>query len=164
MMKGKVKVQAAGTAYPKTQEQIDAEAAKHLAADMELALKAGQKAGNVVALPGPNGTTRYEIKMGNGDGNIALMRFISTNLTIHAGDSVDWTKGDVETPHTITFLSGGEEPELVLVEPQQRGPAKFVLNPMVLAPAGGKVYSGKGYCNSGFIFKKYFLFFSHHRC
>ena len=151
MMKGKVIVQAAGTAYPKTQEQINAEAAKLLAEDMELALEAGQKAENAVAFAGSNGTTRYEVKMGYGDGNIALMRFIPTNLTIHAGDVVEWTRGDVETPHTITFLSGGKEPELVLIEPQQRGPPKFVLNPLVLAPAGGKVYSGKGYYNSGLI-------------
>jgi plastocyanin len=151
MMKGRVTVQPAGTAYPRTQEQIDANATKLLAADMEAALKAGPKARNVVMLPGPNGTTKYEVKMGYGDGQIALMRFIPTNLTIHAGDAVEWTRGDVETPHTVTFLSGGKEPELVLVEPQQKGPPKFVLNPMVLAPAGGKVYSGKDYFNSGFI-------------
>ena len=71
------------------------------------------------------------------------MRFIPTNLTIHAGDSVEWTRGDVMVPHTVSFLSGGNEPDLVLVEPQQRGPPKFVLNPAMQMPAGGKVYSGK---------------------
>jgi len=56
-----------------------------------------------------------------------------------------------EVPHTVSFLSGGNEPDLVLVEPQQRGPPKFVLNPVMQMPAGGKVYSGKGYFNSGAI-------------
>jgi plastocyanin len=79
------------------------------------------------------------------------MRFVPTNLTIHAGDSVEWTRGNVEVPHTVSFLSGGNEPDLVLVEPQQRGPPKFVLNPVMQMPAGGKVYSGKGYFNSGAI-------------
>ena len=38
-----------------------------------------------------------------------------------------------------------------MVEPQQRGPPKFVLNPVVLMPAGGKVYNGTDYFNSGAI-------------
>lgn len=151
MMKGKVTVQAAGTPYPNAQDQINAEAVKLKSADMEAALNAWPKTSNVFTLQGPNGTTKYEVKIGYGDGNISLMRFIPANLTIHVGDTVEWTRGDVEMPHTVTFLSGGKEPEMVLIEPQQRGPPKLVFNPMVLAPAGGKVYSGKGYYNSGLI-------------
>jgi plastocyanin len=151
MMKGRVVVQPEGTPYPKTQEQIDLETANLLAADVETALKATLKEGNVSSSPGSNGTTIHKIKLGYGNGSIALMRFIPTDLTIPAGDTVEWTQGDVEMPHTITFLSGGKEPELVLVEPQQRGPPKFVLNPVVLMPAGGKVYNGTDYFNSGVI-------------
>lgn len=151
MMKGKVTVQAAGKPYPKTQEQIDADAVKLMAADLAAALKAWPKAGNIFALPGPNGTTKYEVKIGHGDGHIALMRFMPANLTIHVGDAVEWTRGDVEMPHTVSFLSGGKEPELVVVEPQQRGPPKLIFNPVVLAPAGGKIYSGKDYYSSGLI-------------
>jgi plastocyanin len=151
MMKGRVTVQPAGATYPETQDQIDLENARLLASDMEAALKASSNAINVSTRPGPNGTTIHEVKMGYGNGNISWMRFIPTNLTIRAGDSVEWVRGEVETPHTVTFLSGGMEPDLVLVEPQQRGPPKFVLNPVVLAPAGGKVYNGTGYFNSGII-------------
>ncbi len=50
----------------------------------------------------------------------------------------------METPHKVTFLSRGSEPELVLVEPQQRGPPKFVPNPAVQMPASCKAYSGNG--------------------
>lgn len=149
MMKGRVTVQSEGTPYPKTQDQIDLESARMLAADMEAALKA--KVGNSSTSDGPNKTTVHEIKLGYGNGSIALMRFIPTELTIHAGDIVRWTQEDVETPHTVSFLSGGKEPELVLVEPHQRGPPSFVLNPAVQRPAGGKVYSGEGYFNSGVI-------------
>ncbi|MCJ7444416.1 MAG: plastocyanin/azurin family copper-binding protein [Methanotrichaceae archaeon] len=151
MRKGGVVVQPTGTPYPKTQKQIDLETAKLLAADVEAALKATLKTGNVSTRSGPNGTIIHEIKLGYGNGSIALMRFIPTDLTIHAGDTVEWTRGDVETPHTITFLSGGKEPELVLVEPQQSGSPKFVLNPVVLMPTEGKVYNGTNYFNSGAI-------------
>lgn len=151
MMKGNVTVQPAGTPYPKTQEQIDLEASKLLAADMEAALKAVPKAENVSARPGQNGTTIHEVKIGYGDGIVTWMRFVLTNLTIHAGDTVEWTRENVDVPHTITFLSGGKEPDLVLVEPQQRGPPKFVLNPVVQMPAGNMTYGGKGYFNSGII-------------
>lgn len=151
MMKGNVTVQPAGTPYPKTQEQIDADAAKLLASDMEAALLAEPKAGNVSSHPGQNGTTVYDVKIGYGNGLIDWMRFAPTDLTIHVGDSVEWTRGSVETPHTVTFLSGGKEPELVIAEPQQRGPPKLVLNPIVLMPNGSKVYNGAGYFNSGLI-------------
>jgi len=151
MMKGTVAVQAAGTAYPKTQAQIDADAAAQLAADTQAATKAEAGLKQVSTRPGPNGTTIHEIKMGYGDGTMAWMRFSPMNLTINAGDTVEWTQGDVDTPHTVTLMSGAKEPELVLVEPQPAGPPKLVLNPVVLAPAGSTTYSGKDYFNSGFI-------------
>jgi len=151
MMKGRVTVHAAGTPYPETQDQINADSMKMKISDMEAALKAWPGANNVSSLPGPNNTMKYEVKMGYGDGYVSLMRFVPTNLTINAGDIVEWTQGDTDMPHTVTFLSGAEEPEMVLAEPQQQGPPKLVLNPVVLAPAGGKVYSGKEYYNSGLI-------------
>jgi hypothetical protein len=40
---------------------------------------------------------------------------------------------------------------MVITEPQSSGPPKLILNPEVLAPAGGTTYSGQGYFNSGFI-------------
>ena len=151
MMKGNVTVQPAGTPYPEAQDQIDSEAAKQLSSDMEEALNAVPQAENVSMRPGPNGTAIYDINLGYGDGIVSWMRFVPTNLTIYAGDTVEWIRNDVEMPHTVTFLSGGKEPDLFLIEPQQRGPPEFVLNPMVQMPAGGKIYSGKGYFNSGVI-------------
>jgi plastocyanin len=151
MMKGTVVVQEAGSAYPKTQAQIDADAAAQLAADTQAAKQAEPAAMQTSTRPGPNGTTIYEVNIGYGDGTMSWMRFSPADLTIHVGDTVEWTQKDVEAPHTVTFTSGGQEPELVLTEPQQSGPPKLVVNPEVLAPAGGTTYSGQGYFNSGFV-------------
>jgi plastocyanin len=116
---------------------------------MEAALKATLGIEDTSMHPGPNGTMIHEIKLGYDDSSIVLMRFVPTNLTLRAGDAVEWIQEGVEAPHTVSFLSWGEEPELILVEPQPVGPPKFVLNPVVQTPAGGEVYSGTGYFNSG---------------
>jgi plastocyanin len=151
MMTGKVIVQAAGSPYPKTQAQIDADAAAQLKADTDAAQKAEPGAMQVATRPGSNGSTVYEVNMGYGDGILTWMRFAPQDLTVHVGDSVEWKAVDVETPHTVTFTSGAAEPEMVLPEPQSAGPPKLVFNPEVLAPAGGTTYSGQGYFNSGLI-------------
>jgi plastocyanin len=150
-MKGKVIVQAAGSAYPKTQAQIDADAKALIDQDTAAALKMEPTVQQVSSRPGPNGTTIWSANVGYGDGTYAYMRFSPKTLTIHAGDTVEWTQKDVETPHTVTFVSGGTEPDFAVVEPQPNGPPKVVFNPVVLAPAGGSVYSGQGYFNSGLL-------------
>jgi plastocyanin len=151
MMKGTVIVQDAGTAYPKTQSDIDADAQAQIATDTQAATQAEPTAQQVTTKAGPNGTTIYEVNVGYGDGTMAYMRFSPADLTIHVGDTVEWNQKDVEAPHTVTFTSGGQEPSFVLTEPQQAGPPKLVLNPDVLAPAGGSTYSGQGYFNSGWM-------------
>jgi plastocyanin len=151
MMKGTIIVQAAGKPSPKTQAQLDAEAKAQLEADTQAAMKVKPEAEKLVTRSGPNGSTVHEVKIGYGDGILTWMRFNPTKLTIKAGDTVEWTQADTDTPHTVTFTSGQEEPELVLVENQTAGPPKLILNPEALAPAGKGTYSGKGYFNSGFI-------------
>jgi plastocyanin len=42
-----------------------------------------------------------------GHNSISLMRFVQTELVIHAGATVEWTNDDPSMPHTITF---GTEP------------------------------------------------------
>ncbi len=104
MMKGRVVVQPVGTPHQKAQEQIDLETARVLAADVKTALNARLKTANVSTSPGSNGTKIHMIKLGYGNGRIVLMRFIPTDLTIPVGDTVEWVRDDVETPHTITFF------------------------------------------------------------
>lgn len=151
MMTGKVIVQAPDSGYPRTQAQIDADAAAQLAADAADAGAVQPIANMVSTRPGLNGTTVHEVHVGYGNGIMAWMRFGPTDLTVKKGDTVVWVQSDVDTPHTVTLTSGAAEPELILTEPQPQGPPKLIVNPMVLAPAGGPVYSGTGYFNSGFI-------------
>lgn len=151
MMTGKVIVQGAGSGYPQTREQIDASSSAVLASDAAAAGPLEPLANMVSTRPGLNGSTVYELHMGYGNGTMSWMRFGPTDLTIKKGDTVVWVQGDVDTPHTVTFTSGGTEPELVLPEPQPQGPPKLILNPIILAPAGGASYGGTGYYNSGFI-------------
>jgi plastocyanin len=150
-MTGNVVVQDAGSAYPKTQAQIDADAQAQIAADTQAAMQAEAQAQQVTNQPGSNGTTVYAANLGWGNGTLAYMRFSPQDLTIHVGDTVEWTAKDVEMPHTVTFTSGDAVPEFILTEPQQSGPPKLVINPQVAAPAGGDTYSGTGYFNSGLI-------------
>ena len=151
LMKGKVTVQPAGTPYPKTLAQIDTEVASLLIEDMQSTLKAEPEIKNVSTHPGPNGTIVHEVKMGYGDGHIALHKFIPSDLTIYAGDSVEWTQNEMDAPHTVTFTSGGKVPIPVLAEPQQKGPPTLIINPEMLTPAGSTTYNGTGYFNSGIM-------------
>src|SRR5262249_40127547 len=66
---------------------------------------------------------------------------------VDAGDKVTWTVRSGEF-HTVTFLSGGARPPLIV-----GGPGGPALNPVVAAPSGGTTYAGKasGYVNSGLL-------------
>jgi plastocyanin len=77
---------------------------------------------------------------------IQVNGFLPRAESINVGDTVEWTVGTGEF-HTITFLSGGAQPPLVLPGP----PPAF--NPVAVAPAGGPSYDGKVYFNSGLLVK-----------
>ena len=151
-MTASVTVQAAGSALAKTPDQVSADAQAAIAADTQATTAADPQAKQVTpAEPGPNGTMLYHISAGYDTQIASYMRFSPTDLTIHVGDTVQWTQTSAVTPHTVTLVSGGKEPDLVVVQPQQSGPPKVMLNPAILAPAGGSAYNGTGYFNSGFI-------------
>jgi len=48
------------------------------------------------------------IATGGGSDSISVMRFGDPEITVHAGDTVEWTNEDPITPHTVTF---GAEPQ-----------------------------------------------------
>jgi plastocyanin len=50
---------------------------------------------------------------GGGSDSLSVMRFSNQGITVHAGDTVEWTNDDPTTAHTITF---GPEPQ-DLVDP-----------------------------------------------
>lgn len=94
----------------------------------------------------------WEVAAGAGGEQVQLPRFLPSPLQIKADDTERWAnqspKGE---SHTVTPLGGEAPPELILIEPQARGPPKLVANPAVLFVAGGKVYGGQGYANSGVL-------------
>jgi plastocyanin len=150
-MKGTVVVQAAGSALPKTNAQVMADAQAAIDADKAAAMGMEPEAKAVVGRAGPNGTTIYTAHAGyvSPDGSLHYMRFSPPEAPIKVGDTIEWiTPGRTTGFHTVTF---GDEPEFLLVEPQPNGPPKLVLNPLFL-PAGDNTHEGRGYYNSGPIF------------
>jgi len=152
-MVGKLTVQAAGSAYPQTQAQIDADAQAAMTADAAEAAKSDADAQKVATRPGPNGSTVYTVNMGYTamNGMADWMRFSQPDISIHEGDSIEWVQKADMAPHTVTLVSGGKEPDFIQPEAQPAGPPKLVINPQVALPAGGSTYNGTGYFNSGII-------------
>jgi plastocyanin len=155
-MLGSVTVQEAGAAYPKTPAQVDAGTQSAISADQQAALAAEPQAKQVAPpTTRADGTTLFHGNIGwdttaNGTA-MSYMRFSPEDFTIHVGDSIEWTQTSAQSPHTVSLTSGAKEPDVMLVTPQQAGPPKIVLNPAVLAPAGGTSYDGTGFVNSGFL-------------
>ena len=167
-MKATVTVLQAGSTSPDSQANMDARAAEELASSVAQAdtLISTQE---ITVIPPtswsegrPNGTTEFGLTTGLLEDDVEYARFVPIpNLQIGVGDTVtwDWDKGG-ETPHTVSFLSGAEQPEYFLVEPfvfadgsiNERDPPIIALNPDVWAPSGGDTYSGTGVFNSGVLF------------
>jgi plastocyanin len=106
-MRGTVHVQPAASAYPSTQARYDI--AAHATGNRLLA--AGRAlAGRTVGVTHASGRTQATLGTGAGlgdNGSLAIMRFLPSEIVIHAGGTVEWTNRDPETPHTVTF---GNEP------------------------------------------------------
>ena len=51
------------------------------------------------------------VATGGGTNTLSIVRFMQKTVTVHVGDTVEWTGGDPITPHTITF---GVEPQDLL--------------------------------------------------
>jgi plastocyanin len=106
-MQGTVHVQPAASAYPSTQAQYDIAAR----ATGNRLLAAGRAlTGRTVGATHASGRTQATLGTGAGlgdYGSLAIMRFLPSEIVIHAGGTVEWTNRDPETPHTVTF---GDEP------------------------------------------------------
>ena len=150
-MDGTVTVLGAGSSAPSTQEELDAMSISErdvLVAQAE-ALLVEQEIGLAER---PDGTREYTFLAGLHEDKVEYLRFVPGRKFIDVGDTVVWDFAKTEAPHTVTFTSGGEAPEFVLVEPQAAGPPNLVVNPEAATPAGGNVYSGTGFFNSGLLF------------
>jgi plastocyanin len=129
-MQGSVTVAAAGTAYPQDQAAITAANQAAEAADIATG-HALEASFSPTTTTNSDGSTTYHLAAGVGSGSISILRFISSTLDIHVGDTVEWTNGDTNgEPHSVSF---GTEPQ----------------DPSALAPSGGATYSGAGWVSSG---------------
>jgi plastocyanin len=157
-MKATIIVNAAGIARPMTDSDYRTVAAAQL---RDIRAKAAEVlAGATVPAPVTNadGSRTYTVYAGVGSSadGIDYMRFVSgEQLSIKVGDSVtfDMKKNTVAVPHTITWLAGTDDPDLIIPQPQADGPPKLLVNPRVVVPAPmpPRPYDGDGYYNSGLM-------------
>lgn len=151
VMTATVIVQEQGSELPHDQAAYDQMASEQLAQIIEQAQALVDEYSQATPAARSDGGQMWEVAAGAGEEQAEALRFLPDRLEIKVGDTVHWTNRSVSEPHTVTFTSGGAPPELILIEPQEGGPPKVVLNPDVLAVAGGPVYSGSGYVNSGVL-------------
>ncbi len=101
MMKGTVHVAPAGTAYPFTQAQYDAQGAAEA--------RAIRTDGNRLRAAALATASQHHVVMGADDGTAMVMRFLRPSVTVHVGDTVVFDNStSMGSPHTVTF---GEEPQ-----------------------------------------------------
>ncbi len=100
-----------------------------------------------------DGTMTYHVNIGYTKGQIDLMSYFPNKINAHPGDTVvyDLGKADV-APHTVTFLNGEDEPQLVSPQPQPNGPPLLALNPKAAQPLNaGQLLTAKGIYSSGML-------------
>jgi len=151
-MSGKIIVVDASVAIP-TPAMVKAaalsQAGKSLADASNLFLQA--QADVPAPIHNPDGTTTYHVQVGFSHGNVDLMSFFPDKLVVHPGDTVEWSFGGMNmAPHTVSFLNGAAEPDLIVPYPQAGGPPLLLINPAVLFPANlGAPLTRQGFYNSG---------------
>ncbi len=148
-MTGSLEVLPPGVHVP-TQAQRDYEAQGQLDAGLA---KGEQAAAAVVTgkTANANGSSTWAVQTGPSVGQVDVLRFIPAQLNVGVGDTVNWTN-NTGVPHTVSFLSGTPDQDLVLPQPQPGGPPQLLVNPQVLFPTKpSQNYDGTGFFNSGFI-------------
>jgi plastocyanin len=120
----------------------DEQAATLAAGAARLAKLTSERRGDTVVLP----------LVGSKEQRYSVLRFGHEPLVIRRGTTVTWEMRDPFEIHTVTFASGAKPPQFVVVEPQQSGPPKVLLNPTALTPTTATRYDGTGYVNSGMLF------------
>jgi plastocyanin len=157
-MSGTITVNAPGSARPTSDQVYQAMAVRQVNDAKARAAALLKKVATVPPVTRPDGTRSFMVYAGLGsvqDG-IDYMRFVGgEQLSIKVGDSVtyDMSRNSKGAPHTVTFLSGTEDPDLVIPQPQDQGPPKLLLNPKVLMPAPlpPGPFDGTSYYNSGLM-------------
>jgi plastocyanin len=120
-----------------------------------------QDAGTPAAVATPtlgeqsDGTHLWRVRVAGMDEEnlIDTQAFFPKEITINAGDAIYF---EFPTPpgfHTVTFLSGGEVPSLIIPDESAgtpaAGPPTLMINPEAAFPSGQDTYDGTGFVNSG---------------
>ena len=157
-MKGTIVVNPAGSPRPKTDEDYRLMAQAQVSDDKAKAESLLASLQAPAPVSNTDGSTTYTVYagLGNAANGIDFMRYIGgEKLTVKVGDLVNFVleKNSQGVPHTITFLSGGEDPDISIPQPQPSGPPKLLVNPKILMPSPlpPAPYEGSGYYNSGLL-------------
>jgi len=152
-MTGRVVVQDTGGAYPMEQADYDRMGEEALAGQIEAARTALERYDAAGATPvAAGGGNVHEVTAGFLEGPMDVLRFAPESVSIKAGDTVRWVvRSAPVTPHIVTFLGDQEPPEFIVPEMAAAGPPKFVLNPMLVAPAGDAAFVAGEFLNSGLL-------------
>ncbi len=125
MMRGEIHVQPAGSAYPASQADYDAEAAftaNAIVADGKAQLAQAKKA-----------ATNHKVILGTDDMIAMVGRYVRGKVVVHKGDTVKWVNSmSMGAPHTVTI--GAPH-----------------IGPSVLAPYGHPNHYRSGDLSSGVI-------------
>jgi plastocyanin len=135
MMSGRVVVVAPDVAIP-SPNQAMAEGRQEIAEYLSQvpAVMRAAKEQIQPLVTNPDGTTTHHVWIGYADGQIDLMQFFPDKLTVRPGDTVIWEMSPQnDAPHTVTFLNGEPEPDLV-IPVERNGSLLLYANPAVFFP------------------------------
>lgn len=136
IMTGEVDVVGANVAVP-TPSQVQAQGQAELkAAWLTVPAILGQAKAQVVApVKNADGTFTRTITLGYMSGNVMIMKFFPSSMTVFPGDTVVWNLSEMnDAPHTVTFFNGTGDLPLTKFEQNQNGKA-VLINPAVLFPS-----------------------------
>jgi plastocyanin len=137
MMSGRVVVVAAGADIPSPYQTM-IEGFQEMAESFAQVPALLEEAQAMIQPPvaNPDGTVTHHVTIGHSDdGQIDLMRFFPSTLTVHPGDTVVWEMAaHNHAPHTVTFLNGQPRPVDPILVPRPSGPPLGYNNPAALFP------------------------------
>lgn len=157
MMSGQVEVVADDVAIP-SPAQVQAQGQVELKAAWSSVPTVLAKANAQVVPPvkNPDGSLTHTVLLGYMSGNIMVMKFFPSRMTVRPGDTVVWELSPMngDAPHTVTFLNGNPDQPFVTIAQGQNGPVALV-NTAVLFPSqavlGGIPLNNTDYFNSGML-------------
>ncbi len=153
---GTIVVENAQVTVP-TQATLDAQGRQELQSvlSQEAATRQAAQA-NFSKASNNDGTTTYHVQVGatSASGQLQIMEFFPSDLTIAQHDTVAWTVPPNQTlPHTVTFLADDPSIPFLLFTQQPNGRMLGMVNPTAVAPAPGPAipYAGGRLFNSGLL-------------